>query len=116
MWALFHQSRPGEVAGKSSNLAWAAPRARTLLLRRGIDPSSVLVTVCDADSRLHSKYLSALTHDHLSDPDRADRLYQPALLFHANLAGPPPPLRATNSAYSAWSLARLAIESRLVLQ
>ena len=24
MWALFHQIQPGEVAGKSSNLAWAA--------------------------------------------------------------------------------------------
>ena len=70
MWALFHQIRPGEVAGKSSNLAWAAPRARTLLLRRGIDPSSVLVTICDADSRLHAKYLSALAHDHLSDPEQ----------------------------------------------
>lgn len=116
MWALFHQIRPGEVAGKSSNLAWAAPRARTLLLRRGIDPSKVLVTICDADSRLHAKYLSALAHDHLSDPDRAERLYQPALLFHANLDRLPPPLRATNSAYSAWSLARLALGSRLVLQ
>jgi hypothetical protein len=52
----------------------------------------------------------------LTDPGRADRLYQPALLFHANLNRLPPPLRATNSAYSAWSLARLAFGSRLVLQ
>src|SRR6187402_1284648 len=85
MWALFHQIQPGEVAGKSSNLAWAAPRARTLLLRQGIDPDRVLVTICDADSRLHPKYLSALAHDHLADPEGSDRLYQPALLFHANL-------------------------------
>lgn len=116
MWALFHQIRPGEVAGKSSNLAWAAPRARTLLQHRGIDESQVLVTICDADSRLHAKYLSALTHDHLSDPAHADRMYQPALFFHANLDRLPPPLRATNSAYTVWSLARLAISSRLVLQ
>jgi hypothetical protein len=116
MWALFHQIRPGEIAGKSSNLAWAAPRARTLLMRRGIDPSKVVVTICDADSRLHTKYLSALSHDHLSAPEHADRLYQPAILFHANLDRLPPPLRATNSAYSLWSLARLANGSRLVLQ
>jgi hypothetical protein len=116
MWALFHQIRPGEVAGKSSNLAWAAPRARTLLQHQGIEDSQVLVTICDADSRLHEKYLSALTHAHLTDPDQADRLYQPALFFHANLDRLPPPLRATNSAYSAWSLARLALGSRLVLQ
>ncbi|MCC7371876.1 MAG: glycosyltransferase family 2 protein [Chloroflexi bacterium] len=116
MWALFHQIQPGEVAGKSSNLAWAAPRARSLLRRRGIDVDRVLVTICDADSRLHSKYLSALAYSHLSDPKHADRLYQPALFFHANLDRLPPPLRATNSAYSAWSLARLALGSRLVLQ
>jgi len=116
MWALFHQIQPGEVAGKSSNLAWAGPRARTLLMRQAIDPDSVLVTICDADSRLHPKYLSALSHDHLADPEQTDRLYQPALLFHANLDRLPPPLRATNSCYSAWSLARLALGSRLVLQ
>jgi len=116
MWALFHVLGPDELAGKSSNLAWAAPRARTLLMRRGVDPNRVLVTICDADSRLHAKYLSALSYDHLTDPDGADRLYQPALLFHANLDRLPPPLRATNSAYSAWSLARLALGSRLVLQ
>jgi cellulose synthase/poly-beta-1,6-N-acetylglucosamine synthase-like glycosyltransferase len=116
MWAVFHVLQPGEMAGKSSNLAWAVPRARKLLVRRGVDPNRVLVTVCDADSRLHAKYLSALAYDHLTDPGRADRLYQPALLFHANLNRLPPPLRATSSVYSAWSLARLAVGSRLVLQ
>lgn len=116
MWALFHVIAPGEVAGKSSNLAWAAPRARTLLMNRGIDPSNVVVTICDADSRLHSKYLSALSHEWLADPGRADRLYQPAILLHANLDRLAPPFRATNSVYSVWSLARMAFGSRLVLQ
>lgn len=116
MWALFHIQQPGDMPGKSSNLAWAAPRARTLIMRAGIDPATVLATVCDADSRLHAKYFSNLAYAHLSDPGRADRLYQPALLFHANLDRLPPPLRATNSAYSAWSLARLNFGQRLVLQ
>lgn len=115
-WALFHPTRPGEVAGKSSNLAWAGPRALQLLERRGIAVSNVLVTVCDADSLLHPRYLSALTFSHLSDPGRADHLYQPALLFHANMDRLPPLLRISNCAYSAWSLARLSTGSRLVLQ
>ena len=51
LWALFHQALPGEVPGKSSNLAWAGPRARKLLERRGVEGADVLVTVCDADSR-----------------------------------------------------------------
>lgn len=116
LWALFHPTRPGDVPGKSSNLAWAGPRARRLLEHRGVPADHVLVTVCDADSRLHQRYLSALTDAHLSDPNRADRLYQPAILFHANLNRLPPLLRAANCAHSAWSLARLAFGSRLVLQ
>lgn len=116
MWTFFHVLKEGETAGKSSNLAWAAPRACAMLERRGLDPADVLVTICDADSRLDAKYLSALAYEHLADPGRADRLYQPALLFHANLDRLSPPLRATNSAYSVWSLARLGFGSRLVLQ
>lgn len=116
MWALFHQSAPGEVSGKSSNLAWAGPRARKLIERRGAKTEDVLVTVCDADSRLHHRYLSALSYEHLVDPNRADHLYQPAILFHANMDRLPPWLRISSSAFSAWSLARLSLGPRLVLQ
>ncbi|MFN0073907.1 MAG: glycosyltransferase [Chloroflexota bacterium] len=116
LWALFHPAQIGDVPGKSSNLAWAGPRACKLLARRGITGSDVLVTVCDADSRLHPRYLSALSESHLSDPARADHLYQPAILFHANMDRLLPWLRISNCAYSAWSLARLALGSRLVLQ
>jgi cellulose synthase/poly-beta-1,6-N-acetylglucosamine synthase-like glycosyltransferase len=116
LWALFHPALPGDVPGKSSNLAWAGPRARKLLERRGISGGDVLVTVCDADSRLHPKYLSALSESHLVDPNRENHLYQPAILFHANMDRLLPWLRISNCAYSAWSLARLSLGSRLVLQ
>jgi cellulose synthase/poly-beta-1,6-N-acetylglucosamine synthase-like glycosyltransferase len=116
IFALFHQARPGEVPGKSSNLAWAGPRAHKMLERRGIPTANVLLTVCDADSRLHPRYLSALSYEHMVDPDSADHLYQPAILFHANMDRLPPWLRVSNCAYSAWSLARLSLGSRLVLQ
>lgn len=116
LWALFHPAQPGEVPGKSSNLAWAGPRACKLLERRGVNGPDVLVTVCDADSRLHPRYLSALSESHLVDPNSANHLYQPAILFHANMNRLLPWLRISNCAYSAWSLARLALGSRLVLQ
>src|SRR5215203_1689751 len=116
LFALFHPPQAGEVPGKSSNLAWAGPRAQKLLERRGIQGADVLVTVCDADSRLHARYLSALSESHLSDPNRENHLYQPAILFHANMDRLLPWLRVSNSAYSAWSLARLALGARLVLQ
>src|SRR5262249_51957897 len=49
-----HPDRDGEVRGKSANLTWAARRIQTELIERGLlDPEHLVVTVCDADSRLH---------------------------------------------------------------
>src|SRR6266536_2242718 len=56
----FHPDLPGEVKGKSSNLTWAAQRVQAELVETGkLDTRNLLVTICDADSRLHRSYLSA---------------------------------------------------------
>src|SRR6202011_2710513 len=60
----FHPDWPGEVRGKSSNLTWAAKRVEAELIDSGrLAPEHLIVTVCDADSRLHRRYLAALGHD-----------------------------------------------------
>src|SRR4030088_509712 len=80
-----HPDLPGEVKGKSSNLAWAARRAEAELIGLGgLDPGDLLVTVCDADSRLDRQYLAALSHQVLTHPDGRFHIYQPAILFYAN--------------------------------
>ena len=67
----FHPDLPGEVKGKSSNLTWAAQRVEDELIATGrLDPANLIVTVCDADSRLHRGYLAALGHDVLTPPER----------------------------------------------
>src|SRR5262249_13446891 len=54
----FHPDLEGEVKGKSSNLTWAAKRFEAEIIQAGlIDPRQLIVTVCDADSRLHRHYL-----------------------------------------------------------
>ena len=112
-----HPDLPGEVKGKSSNLAWAARRAEIELIARGhIDPHNLLVTVCDADSRLDPQYLAALGHQVLSHPDGRLHIYQPAILFYANHWRLIAPLRALNSIYSLWELARMVPSHRLVTQ
>ncbi|MCC7104421.1 MAG: glycosyltransferase family 2 protein [Chloroflexi bacterium] len=117
VWATFHPDLPGEVRGKSSNLAYAGRRARALMADGlGIDMRKVLVTVCDADSRLHPKYLSALTHSFLSDPNGAFRLYQPALLFYSNIWRVPASLRPLDGLYSVWQIARMVARHRLINQ
>ena len=117
IWATFHHDRPGEVRGKSSNLAYAGRWAKERLVDElGINLDDVLVTVCDADSRLHARYLSALTHQFLIDPDRARRIFQPALMFYANLWRIPPMVRIMAGLQSVWQLSRLVTPYRLITQ
>jgi hypothetical protein len=112
-----HPDLPGEVKGKSSNLAWAARRAEAELIGLGrLDPGDLLVTVCDADSRLDRQYLAALGHQVLTHPDGRFHIYQPAILFYANHQRLPLPFRAVSSVFSLYSLARLAVSHKLVPQ
>ena len=112
-----HPDLPGEVKGKSSNLAWAARCVEDELIATGqLDPRNLLVTVCDADSRVDRQYLSALGHELLSHPDGRLHIYQPAILFYANHARLSMPLRAVSSVFSQYSLARLAAGHRLIPQ
>jgi hypothetical protein len=113
----FHPDLPGEVRGKSSNLTWAAQRVEADLIQTGrLDPAHLVLTVVDADSRLHRRYLAALAHDVLSDPNGFMHIFQPAILFYANHWRLIAPLRALNSIYSLWELARMVPKHRLVTQ
>jgi hypothetical protein len=113
----FHPDLPGEVRGKSSNLTWAAQRVEADLIQTGrLDPENLMLTVVDADSRLHRRYLAALGHDVLSHPNGFLHIFQPAILFYANHWRLIAPLRALNSIYSLWELARMVPSHRLVTQ
>ncbi len=113
----FHPVLPGEVRGKSSNLTWAAQRVEAELLQTGrLDREHLILTVVDADSRLHRRYLAALAHDVLSHPNGFLHIFQPAILFYANHWRLIAPLRALNSIYSLWELARMVPKHRLVTQ
>jgi cellulose synthase/poly-beta-1,6-N-acetylglucosamine synthase-like glycosyltransferase len=113
----FHPDLPNEVKGKSSNLAWACRRVEEELVDSGrVRAEDLVVTVCDADSRLHHRYLSALGVHTLSDPESRFHLFQPAILFYANHWRLPAPMRVMNSIYSLYELARMIRTYRLVTQ
>ena len=112
-----HPDVPGEVKGKSSNLAWASRRIEDELIATGrLDARNLVVTVCDADSRFDRQYLAALGQHVLSHPHGRLHIYQPAILFYANHARLPLGLRAVSSVFSLYSLARLAASHRLIPQ
>jgi len=117
LWVTYHPDRPGELRGKSSNLAFAVQHAeRALVDELGHDREHIVVTVCDADSRLPAKFLSALTYNYLSNPLRRYRIWQPALLFYPNIWRLPTITRISAGLYSVWQLSRLVARYKLVTQ
>lgn len=109
-----HILHSGEVAGKSSNMAWAAKKTTAELKKWGIPLSYVTVTSCDADALLHPKYFSALSHKFLSDPERQYHFYQGAILFYSNIWRVPLPSRVFNTVNSIWNLSLLSQTSKFI--
>lgn len=107
-WLTSHPTIEAEVAGKSSNMAWAAKESVKKLKELRIDLKNVTVTSSDSDVLLHPKYFSYLTHTFLSDPDRFFHFYQGAIMFYANIWRVPLPGRVLNTMYSIVNLANLS--------
>ncbi len=109
-----HVMHHGEVAGKSSNMAWAAKRLTKKLKHWGIAIDHTTVTSCDADALLHPKYFSNLSYHYLTDPNRSYHFYQGAILFYSNIWRIPLPNRFLNTLNSIWNLSLLSQRTRLI--
>jgi len=109
-----HPLTPKEVAGKSSNMAWAGKKVVMELKKWHIPIDQVTVTSCDADALLHPKYFSYLSYQYLMDPERAYHFYQGAILFYSNIWRIPIPSRVLNTMNSIWNLSLLSQGNRLI--
>lgn len=113
-WTTHHQLSPGEVAGKSSNMAFAGKFVCQKLEKLGINLENVTVTSCDADVLIHPKYFSYLTFAFLSDPDRYYHFYQGAIMFYSNIWQIPLPGRVLSTIGSILNLSLLSQGLRLI--
>ncbi|MEK7165228.1 MAG: glycosyltransferase family 2 protein [Patescibacteria group bacterium] len=113
-WVTKHPLQPGEIMGKSSNMAYAGRFVAAKLKELAIDSKFTTVTSCDADVLLHPKYLSHLGYTFLTDPEREYHFYQPAILFYSNIWRIPLPGRVINTISSIFNLALLPQEDRLI--
>lgn len=109
-----HVLSTGEIAGKSSNMAWAARKAETHLIHHHIPIAWATITSCDADALPHPKYFSALTYEFLLDDHRYDHFYQGSIMFYNNIWRIPLPNRFLNTLNSMWNLATLSQPARLI--
>lgn len=109
-----HEIVPGEVAGKSSNMAFAARSAVAYMKKHSIPLTWATVTSCDADALPHTKYFSALSYQFLLDNDREYHFYQGSIMFYNNIWRIPLPNRFLNTLNSIWNLAVLSQKNRLI--
>mmetsp|Transcript_22309 Transcript_22309/g.53521 ORF Transcript_22309/g.53521 Transcript_22309/m.53521 type:complete len:604 (+) Transcript_22309:86-1897(+) len=77
----------GEVPGKSSNENWAARCvSKHLVEQLRINPDSVVLTTCDADTFFHPNHFAYVSHAFLSDGDaRYHRFYMGVTNFMPNV-------------------------------
>jgi hypothetical protein len=83
--ALHPAGIPGELAGKSSNQAWAGRRAREIVDDLGLDPDLVTISSCDSDSIFHPSYFAAISKLFASDTRRHHRFWQAPLHYYNNI-------------------------------
>jgi cellulose synthase/poly-beta-1,6-N-acetylglucosamine synthase-like glycosyltransferase len=81
--ATFHPAGlPGELSGKGVNDTWAVRSARKELVETlGVGRDTIVVTVCDSDSVVHSHYFAELTRQFASSPERYALVWQSPILF-----------------------------------
>lgn len=116
IFASYHPANlPGDVAGKSSNSAWAYTQIlqRYAALLSKLDLSRVFLTVGDADTLWHPKFWSALAYQalQLSAEERVWSMFQPPILLTRNLFSVPGVTRLSSYATTLFELSGLANQS-----
>jgi len=80
----YHTLVENEVQGKASNQTYAGKIIEKYAEENKLDPEKIIITVCDADSRLPKNYFSYLTHRYLQDQDRLYHFYWAPVLLYNN--------------------------------
>ncbi|HLB95338.1 MAG TPA: hypothetical protein VJK26_00325 [Patescibacteria group bacterium] len=109
-----HPDIPGEVKAKGANVKWAAKHLQKFIENENIPLENVIVTTCDADSRLHKKYLACLTYNYITNPNRNHSSFQPIPLYSNNIWQAPAFSRIIAFGNSFWQLIEATRPWRLV--
>ena len=96
---------PGEMAGKGSNIAYAAEEARKEVLdANNISYENVLVSAFDIDTVVYPKYFLCLTWNFLTTENPYRTSYQPVPLYNNNIWDAPSLARVVASSGTFWQM------------
>ncbi|HAR96500.1 MAG TPA: hypothetical protein DCR97_11140 [Deltaproteobacteria bacterium] len=105
---------PGELAGKGSNIAFAAEEARKELLdRHGIDYRNVLVSAFDIDTIVYEQYFACLTYMFLTNDRPYRTSFQPVPVFNNNIFEAPAVSRVVAYSATFWQMVQQERQERL---
>ncbi len=105
---------PGEMAGKGSNITWAAERARVEILDpKKIPYEDVIVSAMDSDTAIYKDYFNCISWNFLTTPDRFHASYQPVPLYNNNIWQAPAFSRVVASSGTFWQMIQQERPERL---
>lgn len=82
--SYYHPLIEGEEPGKASNQTFAAKIVDNYVKEKNFDRKNVLITICDADSKLPKNYFSYLSFEYLRDKERLFHFYWAPVLLYNN--------------------------------
>ncbi len=96
---------PGEMAGKGSNIAYAAEVARIQVLdKRGLNYKDVIVSAFDVDTVVYPQYFQCLTWNFLVAENPYKVSFQPVPLYNNNIWGAPVLSRVVAVSSTFWQM------------
>ncbi len=105
---------PGEIQGKGSNLHYAERSMKEYIDQKGWNYDSIIITVFDIDTVVHSQYFAYLTYVYCVNPNPTRSSYQPIALYNNNMWESPAALRIMAFGTTFWMFTTLARQDALV--
>lgn len=104
----------GEMAGKGSNISYAAEEARKLVLdKKKIPYDDVLVSAFDIDTIVYSQYFACLTWMFLANEKPYNTSFQPVPVFNNNIFEAPAISRVVAFSGTFWQMVQQERQKRM---
>ena len=112
--SCYHPLATNEEPGKASNQTFAAKIVDEFIMKYNFDRKNVLITICDADSKLPKNYFSYLSFEYLRDKNRLFHFYWAPVLLYNNFWQLPFMVRMQATLSSILRLAFLSQKENLI--
>ncbi|MDD2696810.1 MAG: hypothetical protein PHE52_01485, partial [Candidatus Pacebacteria bacterium] len=105
---------PGEIAGKGSNVAWAAKEAKAVFDKLSMPYENIIVSNFDIDTRPYPQYFAILTWKYLTSEKSLRASFQPIPIYNNNIWQAPAFSRVISTSGTFWQMMQQERPEQLV--